>query len=110
YVFLEGFDESRLPYRRARNGIGVLMESVARLDEMRYFRARIPAGDYVPERVTDGAAIDNELAAVWSLIDGRRSVEAIGRVSGIGEFEATKQVYRSEERRVGKEGRTEEEA
>lgn len=94
YAFLEDFDESKLPYRRAMNGIGVLMESVARLDEMRYFRARIPGGDYVPERVSDGAAIESELAAVWSLIDGRRSVEAIGRISGIGEFEATKAIYR----------------
>ncbi|MEZ4450649.1 MAG: hypothetical protein R3B09_14300 [Nannocystaceae bacterium] len=94
YCFLEGFDESRLPYRRSMNGIGVLMESVARLDEMRYFRARIPGGDYVPERLSDGSMVDAELGVIWSLIDGRRSVEAIGRVSGIGEFEATKQLYR----------------
>jgi hypothetical protein len=34
-----------------------------------------------------------EYAAVWALIDGRRNVEDIGRTSGLGEFEVTKQLF-----------------
>ena len=30
YAFLEGFDEARIPWRRAVSAFGVLMESVAR--------------------------------------------------------------------------------
>ncbi|MCA9635162.1 MAG: DUF4388 domain-containing protein [Myxococcales bacterium] len=94
YAFLEGFDDGKLPWRRAMSAFGVLMESVSRLDEIRFFRARIPDGTYIPERLVAEEKVEADLREIFALIDGRRSVDEIGRVSGVGEFEATKQIYR----------------
>ena len=94
YCFLDGFDDAAIPHRRTAPALSVLMGAAARLDEMRYFRSRIPSGEHVPERLTGAAAIDPELAPLWQLIDGARSVEEIGRLSALGEFEVTKQLYR----------------
>ncbi|MCA9656782.1 MAG: DUF4388 domain-containing protein [Myxococcales bacterium] len=94
YAFLEGFEEAKIPWRRAMSAFGVLMESVARLDEIRFFRARIPAGTYIPERLVGVEKVEKDLREMFAMIDGRRSVDELGRSTGLGEFEATKQIYR----------------
>jgi len=94
YAFLEDFADDVVPWRRAISAFGVLMESVSRLDEIRFFRARIPAGNYIPERLVGEEKVEKDLREMFAEIDGRRSVDDLGRATGRGEFQATKEVYR----------------
>ncbi|MFZ5897387.1 MAG: DUF4388 domain-containing protein [Myxococcota bacterium] len=92
FFFLDGFDDTRLAVRHAVSASAVLMDSVTRMDEVRFFLQKIPSSAHVPVRI-EGAATSEDFAAVFSAIDGKRSVEEIGRVTGLGEFETTKQLY-----------------
>jgi len=94
YAFLEDFDEDLIPWRHAVSAFGVLMESVSRLDEIRFFRARIPAGSYIPERLVSVEKVEKDLREIFLEIDGALSVDDLGRITGSGEFDATKMIYR----------------
>ncbi|HEY8379692.1 MAG TPA: DUF4388 domain-containing protein [Nannocystis sp.] len=93
FCFLDGFDDDALPFHQSLNLGGLLMDGVTRMDEMRYFRQRIPSGDYVPERVEGRSPPPEELRAVYETIDGVLSVIELGRVLGLGEFQTTKQLF-----------------
>jgi hypothetical protein len=93
YVFLDGFDDSVLHSRHSISLNGLLMDGCTRMDEMRYFRQRIPSADYVPERVPERPEPGKEFVALWHAIDGLQSVNDLGRVLGLGEFEVTKQLF-----------------
>ena len=73
----------------------LLMEGVQRIDEMALFRERIPHGRLVPEAV-EGAPekkLDGDASTVLAYCDGTRTIEDIGRETGLGEFGTTKTVY-----------------
>jgi Domain of unknown function (DUF4388) len=93
FFFLDGFDEARLVLRHTVSANALLMDGVTRLDEMRYFRQKIPSAEHVPVKHEGRSAPDEELCAVLATVDGKSSIREIGRVSGLGEFETTKQVY-----------------
>ncbi len=93
FYFLDGFDDSRLPTRHAVNLNAVLMDGVTRLDEMRYFRQKIPSANHVPVRGTGGEPPVQDFAVTYHAVDGSRTVEEIGRVTGLGEFATTKALY-----------------
>jgi hypothetical protein len=93
FFFLDGFDESRLVSRHAVSANALLMDGVTRMDEMRYFRQKIPSYDFVPVRVDGRSPPPGELAGVFDAIDGKLSIEEIGRATGLGEFETTKRLY-----------------
>lgn len=93
FFFLEGFDDARLPTRQAVSLNVLLMDGVTRIDEMRYFRQKIPSADHVPVRSDSRDAPSDEYSATYQAIDGMRSITEIGRIRGLGEFETTKQVY-----------------
>ena len=101
YCFLEGFDEQRLVSRQVINATALLMNHVTRIDEIRHFRPWIPSAEYVPLRLTSratggqGPTTDprDPAALVWAAIDGMSSVGDIGRSTGLGEFEVTRQVF-----------------
>jgi hypothetical protein len=69
------------------------MEGVRRMDEMRYFRDRIPSDQHVPERVPTKDPPPPELAKVWAAVDGQRSIAELCRVAGQSEFEVTQAVF-----------------
>lgn len=94
FYYVESFDEGRLPYRLNLSVQALLMEGVRRMDEIELFRARIPSGLHVPERV-EGATLDrdHEHAAVFDVIDGYANVEDIGRTLGMGAFETTRALF-----------------
>jgi hypothetical protein len=70
------------------------MDGVTRMDEIRYFREKVPSAQYVPVRApSPPAAPHAEYEQTYALIDGLRSVAELGRVSGRGEFAVTKDVY-----------------
>lgn len=93
YCFLDGFDENVLTSRHSISLNGVLMDGVTRMDEMRYFRQRIPSSDYVPEKVADRGNPAKEFLQLFQAIDGLMSVTELGRALGQGEFEVTKQLF-----------------
>ncbi|MBX3128734.1 MAG: DUF4388 domain-containing protein [Polyangiaceae bacterium] len=93
FYFLEGFDDDRLVSRHTVSVNALLMDGVTRMDEMRYFRQKVPAPDYVPVKNEGAAPPPAEFAKTYDAIDGKASVEDIGRVNGKGEFGTTKDLY-----------------
>lgn len=94
FYFVEAFDETKLAYRLNLNVGGLLMEGVRRMDEIGLFRARIPSGMHVPVRMP-GKSVkdDHEHFAVLEIIDGLLSVDDIGRILGLGQFDTTRAVF-----------------
>lgn len=93
FFFLDGFDEARLVLRHTVSANALLMDGVTRLDEMRYFRLKIASAEHVPVRTEKSVAPEKELDPGYAATDGRSSVGELGRSSGLGEFEITKQLY-----------------
>jgi hypothetical protein len=93
FFFLDNFDEGRLVSRHTVSANALLMDGVTRMDEMRYFRLKIPSAEHVPVRNEGRTAPEAEFMTAFDAIDGRSSVADIGRSCGLGEFEVTKQVY-----------------
>jgi hypothetical protein len=93
FYFLDGFDDGRVSKRQNLSVSGLLMEGVRRMDEMHYFRDRIPGDQHVPARVPGRDAPDDAFAAVWEAIDGSRSIAEICRVVGQSEFEVTQALF-----------------
>lgn len=93
FFFLEGFDESRLASRHIVSASAVLMDSVTRMDEMRYFRQKIPTAEYVPVRLEAAQPPAEEFQQTLAAVDGKSSVEEIGRRTGIGEFATSKHLF-----------------
>ncbi|WP_437786161.1 DUF4388 domain-containing protein [Sorangium sp. So ce1097] len=93
FYFLAGFDEEQLASRQSLPVHALLLEAVRRMDEMRYFRERIPSDQHVPARVSDRGPPPGELRAVYDAVDGQRSVADVARALGQGEFEATRALF-----------------
>lgn len=93
FFFLDGFDEARLVSRHTVSANALLMDGVTRMDEMRYFRQKIPSAEHVPIKNEGRGAPDDEFKAAFDAVDGKGSVGDIGRIAGLGEFEITKQLY-----------------
>lgn len=93
YFFLEGFAHDRLVSHHVLSCDMVLMDAVTRLDEIRYFRNKIPSDEWVPVRLDRSEAPEPEYQAVLAAIDGKKSVAELGRATGLGEFQVTKGVY-----------------
>jgi hypothetical protein len=92
YVF-DRFDEALLPRRHNMNAAGLLMEGARRMDEMRYFRERIPNDEFIPVPKAGDKKPPEELAEAFVQCDGKRSIAEIGRRTGQLEFEVTRSVY-----------------
>jgi hypothetical protein len=93
FVFLEGFDASRLVSHHVLPAPQLVMDGVTRMDEIRYFREKVPSADYVPARGKGGDPVAAEYQETLDAVDGLRSIEELGRVTGRGEFAITKDVY-----------------
>jgi hypothetical protein len=93
FFFLDGFDESRLVAHHVVSANALLMDAVTRMDEMQYFRQKIPSAEHIPFRLSNGDPPPGEFAATFAAVDGGLSVEGVGRGTGLGEFETTKHIY-----------------
>ncbi len=93
FWFLDDFDDARLPSRHAIAASGLLMEGVRRMDEVKYFRQRIPSEAHVPMRIAGRADPPAPLRRVLEACDGRRSVLDVGRACGLDEFDVTHAVF-----------------
>jgi hypothetical protein len=94
FLFARGIDAAAVPVRVNLPTGGLLMEGVQRIDEWAYFREKIPEPSVVPLPVPGrDAGNDAAGAAVLAACDGRRTLEELARLTGLGEFEATKALF-----------------
>jgi hypothetical protein len=93
FCFMDGFDPKKLVSHQVISAQTLLMDGVTRMDEIRYFREKIPSSEYVPARVPSAAAPTLVYKQTHDAIDGIRSVAELGRLTGRGEFALTKEVY-----------------
>ncbi len=72
----------------------LLFDGVRRLDEMALFRVKLPSADYIlcPHKNPSGKLPD-DVMAVYNLIDGVRDLQAVSRLTRLGEFETMKIVH-----------------
>ncbi len=92
FYFFDRFDEKNILRRHNLNASGLLMEAARRMDEMRFFREKVPSDAYVPVPYP-GKKPPEDLASVFEAIDGKKSVADIGRATGQLEFEVTRAVF-----------------
>jgi hypothetical protein len=75
----------------------MLFEGMQRIDELSYFRTKIPSAKMVFERVRTGGSpvpLTETEVQVLDLIDGQRDLEAIGGLMRCSEFVVTKAAFR----------------
>jgi len=93
FYFFDRYDEKSILHRHNMNAGALLMEGARRMDEMRFFREKIPNDDYIPTIVVNGKKPPDDLAEVYGQCDGKRSIAEIGRRIGQLEFEVTRIVF-----------------
>ncbi len=70
------------------------MDAVQRVDEIKYFRERVPSGDHIPRRSQGSIGpVPPELETTYWAINGVASIAELGRATGRGEFALTKDVF-----------------
>jgi hypothetical protein len=92
FYFFDGFDEARLAFRMRGAVSAMLTDAVRRMDEMKYFRERIPSADYVPARVPDRVP-DSNTNRLYPVVDGQRSIADICRLVRADELEVTRALF-----------------
>ena len=92
YLF-DRYDETLLPRRHTMSCGQLLMEGARRMDEMRFFRERIPNDGYIPQKKTGDKSPPPELMDAFDQSDGKRSIAEIGRRTGQLEFEVTRAMF-----------------
>jgi hypothetical protein len=95
FFLLDGLDVEQA-LRHPLSAGQLLMEAARRVDEMRFFREKIPGDAWVPTLLSppSGRKAPPELGPVLDQCDGRRSIAEIGRRIGQLEFEVTRAVFR----------------
>jgi hypothetical protein len=94
FFFFDRFDEKLITYRYDLEVSALLMDGIRRMDEMRFFREKIPSDECVPIKVHGfGKPPPAELFAVYDQCDAKHSIAEIGRTTGMLEFEVTRDVF-----------------
>src|SRR5262245_48813036 len=92
FYFFDRYEEKNIIRRHNLNAGGLLIEAARRMDEMRFFREKIPNDGFIPVPVP-GKKPPDDLAELFTKIDGTRSIADIGRAIGQLEFEVTRAVF-----------------
>jgi hypothetical protein len=73
----------------------LLFDGVRRIDELSYFREKLPTSDLVLQQrhPVPSTKLDHKEERVLMLVDGARDIAAIARASHLGEFDTTKVLY-----------------
>ena len=93
FYFFDRFDDKNIMHRHNLNAGALLMEGARRMDEMKFFREKIPSDDFIPTPTQVGKKSPEDLDEVYSQCDGKRSIAEIGRRIGLLEFEVTRAVF-----------------
>ena len=92
FYFFDRFDEKNILRRHNLHAGGLLLEAARRMDEMRFFREKVPNDQYIPLPVS-GKKPSDDLLKVFEVCDGKRSIADIGRATGQLEFDVTRSVF-----------------
>ena len=92
FYFFDRFDEKNILRRHNLNAAGLLLEAARRMDEMRFFREKVPNDQYIPVPVAGKKAAD-DLVKVFEECDAKKSIADIGRATGQLEFDVTRAVF-----------------
>ncbi|MDB4946661.1 MAG: hypothetical protein JWP97_6195 [Labilithrix sp.] len=92
FYFFDRFDDRGILRRHQLNAGGLLMEAARRMDEMRFFREKVPSDAFVPTPVPGKRPAD-DLLAVFEQCDGQKSLADIGRATGKLEFDVTRAIF-----------------
>src|SRR5579872_772085 len=90
FYFFDRFDDKNILHRHNLNAGQLLMEGARRMDEMRFFREKVPNESYIPTPTANAKKPPEDLAEVYGQCDGKRSIAEIGRRIGLLEFEVTR--------------------
>jgi hypothetical protein len=93
FYFFDRYDEATIGRRHNLNASLMLMEGARRMDEMKFFRERIPNENYIPAPREVSKKVPDDLLTIYNECDGKRSISQIGRRIGQLEFEVTKAVF-----------------
>ncbi len=93
FYFFDRYDASLMLTRHNLATAGLLMEGARRMDEMQYFREKIPNDTYIPVLTGKEKKVPDELQEVLAQVDGKRSVAEIGRRIGQLEFEVSQAMF-----------------
>jgi hypothetical protein len=94
FVFLRGLDRSKLPAMLALDTQAMLLDGLRRLDEMELYRTRVRDSEVKPKRTGKQGAIEVEHQHLLALADGTRTLGELASATALGEFEATKAVFK----------------
>lgn len=94
FTFHEDLDEGQLMFPLSMPLQELLLEGVRRMDEMEFFRTRIPSVQHTVARV-EGKEVDpdKETYDVYLAVNGHRTIEEIAISTGLETFEATRLVF-----------------
>ena len=94
FYFFDRFDEKNLVRRHNLNAVALLMEGARRMDELRFFREKVPNDTYIPTQIPNTKHTPpDDLLEVLAQCDGKRDIAEIGRRVGQLEFEVTRNVF-----------------
>jgi Domain of unknown function (DUF4388) len=95
FFLFDGLGDTQIPRPHHLSTSQLLMEAARRMDEMGFFREKIPSSEWVPTPLPSGVGRrpPPELQDVFAQCDGRRSVAEIGRRIGQLEFDVTRAVF-----------------
>ena len=93
FYFFDSFDDTVMLHRHSLNISGLMMEGARRMDELQFFREKIPNEKYLVTPLQKGKSPPDELLEVYAQCDGKRDVAEIGRRVGLLEFEVTQAVF-----------------
>jgi hypothetical protein len=95
YYFYRTGDEEGPASQLQLSAKTLLFEGVRRIDELSYFREKLPSGDVVLVRREPQPTerLGPKELRVLTLVDGARTLAEIARASHLGDFETTKILY-----------------
>ncbi len=93
FFLLDGVLDEDMATSHAIGVEALLTEAVTRMDEVAYFRERIPSDLCVPFRASETAPKEAEAVQVFRRVNGERTVRELGRLTGLGEFATTRLLY-----------------
>ena len=94
FYFVRHLDEDAIPARLHLDVQSLLLEGLRRIDEMSFFRSKLPSNDVVLTRARDAPTdLDPELRLLFDRIDGHATLGELSRMAHLGEFAVTKAAY-----------------
>ncbi len=99
FYFVQGIEEDKLPVRLHLDTQSLLIEGLARIDEMSFFRSLIPSSAVIVSRrrpTMPGGPISEpqgDARVLWLALDVPRTLADAARLTNLGEFAATKAAF-----------------